>query len=109
MVGFSYGAVLGLIEIADQYWGEIDGACARYGVDPFALPFPRFLRLVYAWVIERVENSETGREDVEEALFGIDAMRLGHEPDSVAPEVVDEEMALFRAASTVLQAEIGRG
>jgi hypothetical protein len=103
VVGFSYSAVLGLVEIADQYWNEIDGACARYGVDPLALPFPRFLRLVYAWVIEKVENSEDGREEVEEALFGIDAMRLGREPDNVAPEVVDEEMALFHAASAILK------
>jgi hypothetical protein len=30
-------------------------------------------------------------------------------PDNVSPEVVDEEMALFRAASTSLKTEMMRG
>jgi len=106
---FSYRAIVGLIGIADDYWSEIDGACAREGVDPLGLPFTRFLNLVYSWVCERVQYSEDGREQLDEMLFGLDPLRDGVEPDNVAPEVVDEEMALFRAASQTLQSEIGRG
>jgi hypothetical protein len=106
MVEFSYWAIVGLIYIADEYWNEIDGACARVGVDPLALPFDRFLRAVYSWAVEHTVDSENGKEALDEALFGTDAQRLGREPDNVAPEVVDEEMALFRSASATLNSGI---
>jgi hypothetical protein len=99
---FSYGALVGLIYIADEYWTEIDGSCARQGVNPLDLPFDRFLRLVYSWIVERIQYTEGAHADLDEALFGFDA-RLRREPDSVSLEVVEEEMALFRSASATLQ------
>lgn len=109
MVGFTYGAVVGILQLADDFWHEIDGACARQGFDPLTLPFHRFLNLVYSWVCDRLKYSQEGREQLDEALFGEDARRPRGEPDNVAPEVVEEEMALFRAASQTLRSEIGRG
>lgn len=108
VVYFSYGAVVGLIQIADEFWTEIDGACARSGVDPFGLPFHRFLNLVYTWSVERLAYEEGARADFDDALFTPMA-RGTRSPDNVSPEVVDEEMALFRAASTSLKTEMMRG
>lgn len=106
---FSYQAVVGLIAIADECWNEIDGTCARSGVNPLSLPFDRFLRLVYAWVMDRIQYDPDTRGDIDEALFGVEGRRGPVTPDSVAPEVVDEEMALFRAASATLQTDVKRG
>jgi len=108
VVDFSYPAVAGLIRIADEFWPEIDGACARTGFDPLELPFDRFLNLIYAWSCERVQYSENGRAELDEALFGEENRQTGVEPDSVAPEVVEEEMALFQAFSTE-HSQLSRG
>ena len=109
VVDFSYGAVGGLIEIADIFWHQIDGACARAGFDPLALPFDRFLNLVYAWAVERVQADEEAMDRLHDALFEADIRRRGARGDNVSPEVVEEEMALFRAASSSLQTEMKRG
>jgi hypothetical protein len=106
---FPYQAIVGLVAIADECWNEIDGACARTGVDPLRLPFDRFLRLVYAWVMERIQYDPNTRTDIDELLFGVESPLNRVTPDSVAPEVVDEEMALFRAASATLQSDVKRG
>jgi hypothetical protein len=52
--------------------------------------------------MEHVQNAEGGREDLIEALFGVDAQRMGRGPDSVSTEVIEEEMSLFRSASRTL-------
>jgi hypothetical protein len=108
VVIFSYSAVAGLIRIADEFWHEIDGACARTGFDPLGLPFDRFLNLIYSWACERVQFSENGRTELDEALFGEDERRSGTEPDNVAPRVVEEEMALFQAFSAE-HSQLSRG
>jgi len=108
VVEFSYPAVAGLIRIADEFWPEIDGTCARTGFDPLGLPFDRFLNLIYSWACERVQYSENGRTELDDALFGEQARRNRAEPDSVAPEVVEEEMALFQAFSTE-HSQLSRG
>lgn len=109
VVDFSYGAVGGLIEIADVYWHQIDGACARAGVDPLSLPFDRFLNLVYAWATEWLRADEEAFDNFHDALFEADIRRRGARGDNVSPEVIEEEMALFRAASTTLKTEMSRG
>lgn len=42
----------------------IDGSVALQGGDPIALPFDRFLNLVYAWVTERLDEQARRRFDV---------------------------------------------
>jgi len=108
VVGFPYSAVGGLIHIADEFWHEIDGACARAGVDPLALPFPRFLNLIYAWACERVQYTENGRTELDEALFSAEARRDRADSDSVSPEVIAEEMELFQAFSAE-HSQLSRG
>jgi hypothetical protein len=44
-----------------------------------------------------------------DALFEADVRRRGERGDNVSPEVIEEEMALFRAASSSLQTEMKRG
>jgi hypothetical protein len=107
VVDFPYRAVGGLIAIADEFWPEIDGACALVGVDPLGLTFPRFLNLIYAWVCQRIQGAEGAREQLDEALFTPVDERGLRDPDNVAPEVIEEEMALFRAASMSLRSEMG--
>lgn len=108
VVDFSYRAVDGLIRIADEFWHEIDGSCARTGFDPRDLPFDRFLNLIYSWACQRVQYAENGRTELDEALFGEEDHQIGVEPDSVAPKVVEEEMALFQAFSTE-HSQLSRG
>jgi hypothetical protein len=108
VVRFSYRAVCGLIYLADHFWAEIDGACARRGVDPLSLGFDRFLNLIYSWACERVQHDENGRAELDEALFGTEERdrRRGLRGDNVSQEVVDEEWALFNALST-MKTEVG--
>lgn len=108
VVGFPYTAVAGLVHIADEFWHEIDGACARAGVDPLELPFHRFLNLVYAWACERVQYSEDGREKLDDALFGAAERRNAARGDNVSPETVAEEMELFNAFASQ-HAQLSRG
>ena len=51
-----YPAALRLQAIAAERWGEIDGAAAAQGVDPFLLRPDRFCNLIYWWATQRVED-----------------------------------------------------
>jgi hypothetical protein len=59
--------------------------------------------------MERIQYDPNTRTDIDELLFGVESPLNRVTPDSVAPEVVDEEMALFRAASATLQSDVKRG
>ena len=108
MVDFSYRAVVGLVHVADRYWHDIDGACAREGVDPFSLPFDRFLNLVYAWAVERLQNVENGRAEFDAALFDASKdRRFANRGDNVSQEVIDEEWELFNSFAATAKTEMG--
>jgi hypothetical protein len=108
VVHFSYQAVTGLIYIADQYWHEFDGACARQGVDPLALPFNRFLNAVYAWAVERLQYAEDARQEFDDALFDERGTRRGAaRGDNVSQKVIDEEWELFNAFAMTAKTEMG--
>ena len=92
MVGFSYEAAVRLVRIAESYWREIDGACARRGIDPLSLDFARFLNLVYSFITEHMD--EETRTRFEEDLY---APIEGRDPDEVPSSVIEDEMAAFMA------------
>jgi hypothetical protein len=91
--GFPYAAAFRLVRAANDHWYEIDGQSARNGVDPAALPFRRFLTYIYALLVENLEEDKRARFD--QSLF---APVTGKDPDRVDPVVVQDELALFRAA-----------
>ena len=95
MAVFSYAAACRLFGIAGVCWWEIDGSCARQGVDPLELDLDRFLNLVYSWFLERLRDAP--KEDAEQAMQELFAPADGVDPDQVTQDVVDEEMALFHA------------
>lgn len=97
VVRFSYPTCIRLIDLLGQFWYEIDGACAREGIDPLDLPVPRLLALVYSWITEHIQYA---KED-ERAKFNdwLWAPPTGRDPDRVSQSVVDEEMSLFNAAA----------
>ena len=53
-----YPTVLRLIALAGERWAEIDGELAARGIDAFGLRIDRFLNLIYAWYVARVEDRE---------------------------------------------------
>jgi hypothetical protein len=89
---FSYGALVRLFLVAGRYWREIDGACARAGVDPLGLPLTRFLHLVLDWTQEHVDPEEWDRVRAE--IFS--PLDSG-DPNAVSADVVEEEMSMFAA------------
>jgi hypothetical protein len=95
---FSYGAVLRLLNIAGRFWYEIDGACARTGVDPLDLPLDRFLSLILDWTQEHVdpEKWDQARADIFAPLV--------KDVDNVPQSVIDEEMDLFATFTRQQQA-----
>jgi len=92
VVRFSYEAAIRLVHLGERFWREIDGTCARSGVDPLALDFTRFLNLVYSFITEHMD--EETRTRFEEDLY---APVEGRDPDEVPSRVVEDEMAAFMA------------
>jgi len=90
-----YQAILRLFAIAANYWYEIDGACARSGLDPATLPPRRFLTLVYYWAIERVATR--GDAELEAWKAALYKPLPGRNPDRVSRDTIAEEMAMFDA------------
>jgi hypothetical protein len=56
-----YWAVQRLVGLVTSEWHLFDGQMALRGVDPIALPFDRFLNLVFAWATEGADKKS--RED----------------------------------------------
>jgi hypothetical protein len=83
-----------LTQIAEHYWFEIDGEAALAGVDLTRLPFRRYLAAVMSWANPRGARKEDELEQYNEWLF---SPFEGTDPDKVTPEVVESEMAAFRA------------
>lgn len=92
---FPYPAVVRLVRYAAHYWHTIDGQCALRGVDLVKLPFRRFLAAIYTWLIENTAPKEEDRVRLHEELH---SPLPGSDPDKVAPEVIEDEMAIFRAS-----------
>lgn len=67
MVGKSYQASVRLSETAVHNWARIDGEYTGKGVDLLALPFPRFLNVVYVWALEH-----QSQEDAEAWVAGLE-------------------------------------
>jgi len=44
-------------------WNRFDGQMVMKNVDPLALPFDRFLNLVYAWYIDGLEEPDIAKFD----------------------------------------------
>ena len=96
MVGFPYPAFIRLVQVAGLYWREIDGACARRGIDPLALEPARFCHLVLSWVQEHTKPEDW--EMVEAEIFAPFESSV-RDPDAVPQVVVEEEMSLFASFS----------
>lgn len=83
-----------LIGIAEHYWWEIDGETALTGTDLMRLPFRRFLTAVLMWANPRGARKPDENREFEEWLF---SPLSGVDPDRVTQDVIDDEMAAFRA------------
>ena len=94
---FSYTALHQIFVLAGENWYQIDGACARQGVDPARVGFRRFPALVYSMMVENLGGKE--RREFDEALFE----QRPADPDDVDQSVVDDEMKLFAAARAQAQ------
>lgn len=95
MGGFPYPAAVRLVAYARTNWWQIDGEAAASGVDPFKLPFNRFLNFIYHWCLTHVMPTEELK--AQQWLDELFRPLPGSNPDAVSPDTVDEEMALFRA------------
>src|SRR5690606_112275 len=94
---FSYAVARRLFQVAGYCWYEIDGACAREGVDPLALHPRRFLTLVYAWFLDKIQYAD--EQDRQMALDELHAPDRRKDPMKVSADVAAEEMELFRQAA----------
>ena len=103
MAGFSYPAAVRLTAVAAGNWYEIDGACARAGIDPADLPPRRLLNLVYAWAVERLSHGVNN--ELQQWLDDLYKPLPGGDPDKVSAKVVEDEMAAFGA----FRQEVGSG
>lgn len=68
MVGKSKEATVRLSEAAVHNWARIDGEYTGKGVDLLTLPFPRFLNVIYAWLLEHMNQ-----EDAEKFVKNLDS------------------------------------
>lgn len=85
-----------LIQVAEHYWYEIDGETALAGVDLTRLPFRRFIAAILMWTNPRGARKEADLEEFNTWLF---SPLEGGDIDNVSQEVIDNEMAAFRAFS----------
>lgn len=89
-----------LIQIAEHYWWELDGQLAFAGIEELTrLPFRRFLTAIMHFARPKgySEESEEQTRRFDEWLFS----PLGLlDPDNVPEDVIEDEMAAFRAFST---------
>lgn len=81
MVGKSKEAAVRLSEAAVHNWARIDGEYSGKGIDLLALPFPRFLNVIFVWVLEHLSQ-----EDAEKFLADLDKP-IG----STSPAVPDDK------------------
>ena len=90
-----YEECLKLIAIAAHDWDQFDGRCAQAGLDPFGLPFRRFLNLIHFTAMEALAY-----DDVEKAKYlnYLESPLPGRER-KVSQDTIDEEMAQFMAAT----------
>jgi hypothetical protein len=58
MVSPPYQVAVRLSACAAFNWPRIDGRYTGQGIDLFHLPFSRFLSVIYAWAIERMNKEE---------------------------------------------------
>lgn len=86
-----------LTQIAEHYWFELDGETALSGVDLARLPFRRFLLAVMMWANPRGARKDLELEEYNTWLF---SPFEGADIDNVSQEVIDQEMAAFRAFSS---------
>jgi hypothetical protein len=87
-----YPAVVRLVHYAAEYWGVIDGECASRGLDPFDLPFQRFLNFIYYWVINRIPA-----EEQEGWEFSLTEPLPWEKKTDVSPMTVEKEREAFDA------------
>jgi len=97
--GFSYVACQRLTYLAAEHWYEIDGQSARQGVNPLRLSLRRFYNHVYSLYVENLDEEK--RIAFDRDLF---MPSLTRNPERVDPDVIEDEMAAFRALSR----QIGR-
>jgi hypothetical protein len=71
VVGPPYHTAARLVVAAANDWALFDGDHAGRGVDPLRLPFARFLNLIYAWYMERVEDKERFKYELEKPIPGM--------------------------------------
>jgi hypothetical protein len=61
VVGKSYQAAVRLSVTATSNWRAIDGYYSGQGVDLLALPWDRFLNVIYAWAMEHQSDEDAQR------------------------------------------------
>jgi hypothetical protein len=98
--GFSYEAFIRLVQFAGRYWRDIDGSCARRGIDPLALSPARFCHLILDWIREHSKPEDW--DMIEGEIFA--PFLDGRDPDAVPESVIEEEMSLFSAFTRQNQA-----
>jgi len=88
-----YTNVYRLLEIAASNWSTFDGRYTQSGLDPFSLPFYRFLNLINATLTESVAMDEKERVRMEQRLSEPIPGRRESASDA------EDEMALFKAST----------
>jgi hypothetical protein len=68
VTGLPGWTVASLVGVAGHHWWVFDGWCAERGLAPLELPFPRFLALVYTWLVSGVEK-QADLDDLQRRLF----------------------------------------
>lgn len=68
MVRPPYRRAVRLCEVAVGHWESIDGLYSGQGVDILALPFSRYLSVIYVWALEHQSS-----EDAEKWMAELDS------------------------------------
>jgi hypothetical protein len=99
-----YSARVRLIGYAGNYWEAFDGDFASRGLDPFDLPFARFLNAIYAYVLRSIQASALGGS-MDEAIKNIEMEIAKPLPgsDRVPESAPEDEMAIFMKAQAEIQ------
>jgi hypothetical protein len=95
---FPYSACVRLIGYAGNYWAHFDGGYAARGLDPFDLPFNRFLNAIYYFIVGELTRAGQTLDAAVKALDEQLAVPLPGMEIEVTDDVIEQEMALFMAA-----------
>jgi hypothetical protein len=104
MGGAPYEACVRLVAFAGHYWEAFDGELASRQVDPLDLPVNRFLNAIYAFLLNEIRGNGMQRVQIDEAKTSLENELSKPLPGAkrmkVSDSVVNDEMALFRAAAS---------